>query len=416
MDIGIEEIGIKAKASARKLAILSSSHKEGALMAMADELEKRAETLLAENQKDVEAAAQSGQSKAFIDRLRLTPQRVSAMAGGLRAVAGLPDPVGEVTRMRRRPNGLLIGKMRIPIGVIGAIYESRPNVTADVAALTLKSGNAAILRGGSEAINSNRAIADTLREVCGELGLPAHAIQLIPTTDRRAVEEMLRLDRYIDLIVPRGGEGLIRFISEHSRIPVLKHDKGLCHTYVDRWADLEMAERITINAKTQRPGVCNAMETMLVHREIAPKFLPSICRKLTDLGVEVRGCAETRRIVEGLKEATEEDWSTEYLDLILSVKVVGSLDEAIEHIDRYGSGLSEAIVTSDYRSGQEFLKRVDAAAVYVNASTRFTDGGEFGLGAEVGISTSRLHARGPVGLEELTTIKYIIYGDGQVRE
>ena len=412
----IEEIGVKAKGAARELMTLSSSPKDIALRAMADELERRSEMIVAENHKDLEGAEERGKPKAFIDRLRLTPERVSAMAEGLRAVVNLPDPVGEVVKMWRRPNGLKIGKVRIPIGVIGAIYESRPNVTADVAALTLKSGNAAILRGGSEAINSNRAIADILREVCLERGLPLDTIQLVPTTDRNAVVEILKLERYIDLIVPRGGEELIRFVSDHSRVPVLKHDRGLCHTYIDRGADLGMAERIAVNAKVQRPGVCNAMETMLVHRDIAPQFLPSIYGKLADLGVEVRGCSQTCKIIPDLKEATEEDWDSEYLDLILSVKVVQSLQEAIEHIAVHGSGLSEAIVTSDYGSSEEFLSRVDAAAVYVNASTRFTDGGEFGFGAEVGISTNRLHARGPVGLEELTTTKYIIYGDGQVRE
>ena len=419
--MNLEEIGIKAKAAARELMTFSSSPKDIALRAMADELERKSETLVSANRKDLEAAAERGKPNAFIDRLRLTPERIRAMADGLRAVAALPDPVGEAVKMWRRPNGLRIGKVRIPIGVIGVIYESRPNVTADVAALTLKSGNATILRGGSEAINSNTAIADTLREVCRERGLPLDTLQLVPTTDRGAVEEILKLDNYIDLIVPRGGEELIRFVSENSLVPVLKHDRGLCHTYIDRGADLEMAAKIALNAKAQRPGVCNAMETMLVHRAIAVQFLPTIFRQLADADVEIRACAETHKIVSSqefpeLKEATEEDWNTEYLDLILAVKVVDDLNEAIEHIARYGSGLSEAIVTSDYANSQEFLNRVDAAAVYVNASTRFTDGGEFGLGAEVGISTSRLHARGPVGLEELTTTKYNIYGDGQIRD
>lgn len=338
------------------------------------------------------------------------------MADGLRQVASLPDPVGEVVKMWKRPNGLMIGKMRVPIGVVGVIYESRPNVTADTAGLCIKSGNAVLLRGGSEAINSNRVIVDILKEACEEAGVPTDAVSFIDTTDRAAVEVMLKLDQYIDLIVPRGGEGLIRFVAENSRIPVVYHYKGVCHTYVDKYADLTMAEEICFNAKVQRPGVCNAMETMLVHKDVAEEFLPRICERLKEAGVEIRGCPETRKIVPWTKEATEEDWYAEYLDLILAVKVVDSFEEAVEHINKYGSHHSDAIVTKDYERGMRFLREVDSAAVYVNASTRFTDGYEFGLGAEMGISTQKLHVRGPMGLEDLTCCKYVILGCGQIRE
>lgn len=337
------------------------------------------------------------------------------MADACRQVAALPDPVGAVYDMRLRPNGLRIGKMRVPIGVILTIYESRPNVTADAAMLALKSGNAIILRGGKEAINSNLAIARVLEEAGRSAGLPEGAIQIVQTTDRAAVGHLLKLNRYIDLVVPRGGEGLIRAVVEQATMPVMKHYAGVCHTYVDKAADLEMAKTICYNAKVQYPAVCNAMETMLVHGDIAEAFLPDMCRMLQEAGVELRGCEKTRDICEGVKEATEDDWKAEYLDLILAVRVVESLDEALEHIAAYGTRHSEAIVTGDYFAAQRFLTAVDAAAVYVNASTRFTDGGEFGLGAEMGISTDKFHARGPCGLEELCSYKWIICGDGQIR-
>lgn len=406
----------KAKEASRRLVSLDSGTKNKALLLMAERLTAEASSLKEENQKDIEAAESKGLSKAMIDRLLLNDQRIKAMAVGLREVAALPDPVGEVMRMWKRPNNLQIGKVRVPIGVIGIIYESRPNVTADAASLCMKAGNAVVLRGGSEAIHSNSAIAKILSESAGDEGIPDGAIQFIDVPDREAVMHLLKMDRYVDLIIPRGGEGLIRTVCENSTIPVIKHDKGVCHTYVDRYADPDMAEKICINAKCQRPGVCNAMETLLVHEEIAGSFLPRIGERLVKAGVEIRGCPRTRELIPRCKEAAEQDWYTEYNDLILSVRVVTSLEQAIEHITKYGSQHSEAIVTKDYARARRFLTEVDAAAVYVNASTRFTDGYEFGLGAEIGISTNRLHARGPMGLEELTTYKFIIYGDGQIRE
>jgi glutamate-5-semialdehyde dehydrogenase len=337
------------------------------------------------------------------------------MAGSLKEIALLPDPVGEVNKMWKRPNGLWVGKMRIPLGVIGIIYESRPNVTSDAAGLCLKAGNAVILRGGSEAIHSNLAIAEILQRVGKERGIPAEAIQVISTTSRRAVEEMLQLEEYIDVIIPRGGEDLIRFVVSHSKIPVIKHYKGVCHVFVDATADLEMAQTISYNAKVQRPGVCNAMETLLVHREIASQFLPLMAEKFEAAGVELRGCPETRRILKSIKAAQKTDWTAEYLDLILAVRVVGGLDEAVDHIIRYGSSHTDSIVTQDYANAQRFLKEVPSSTVLVNASTRFSDGFELGLGAEIGISTSKLHAFGPMGVEELTTSKFIVYGSGQIR-
>lgn len=412
------QIAKAAKEAASKLAQLPSDVKDRALLAMADGILSRREELKEANEKDVKAAEEKGLSAALIDRLTLTDKRIEEMADGLRQIAALPDPVGEITRMWRRPNGLLIGKMRVPIGVIGVIYESRPNVTADAAGLCVKSGNAVILRGGSEAINSNLAIAGILQEAARQAGLPENCIQIIKTTDRRAVMAMLKLDKYIDLIIPRGGKGLIRTVVENSTIPVVKHEEGICHVYVDEFADIDMAINICFNAKVQRPATCNAMETLLVHSKIAPEFLPRMCAKFIEAGVELRGCEKTRRICPDLdiKPATEEDWRTEYLDLILSIKVVDSLDEAIKHIERYGSHHSDAIVTDNYHNAQRFIREVDSAAVYVNASTRFTDGYQFGLGAEIGISTQKLHCRGPMGLEDLTTEKYIIYGSGQIRE
>lgn len=406
----------KAREASRGLACLNSGTKNKALLLMADRLDTEAGLLKEENRKDIEAAESKGLSRAMVDRLLLNDQRITSMASGLREVAALPDPVGEVTRMWKRPNNLQIGKVRVPIGVIGIIYESRPNVTADAASLCLKAGNAVVLRGGSEAMHSNSAISRILSQSADDAGIPDGAIQFIDVPDREAVMHLLKMDRYVDLIIPRGGEGLIRTVCENSTIPVIKHDKGICHTYVDRYADLDMAEKICINAKCQRPGVCNAMETLLVHEEIAGSFLPRLGHALVKAGVEIRGCPRTRVLIPGCKEATEQDWSTEYNDLILSVRVVDSLEQAIGHITQYGSQHSEAIVTKDYAIARRFLTEVDAAAVYVNASTRFTDGYEFGLGAEIGISTNRLHARGPMGLEELTTYKFIIYGDGQIRE
>lgn len=412
----IEAMGERARIASRKLANLSSTVKNAALNKMADHLEARFDEIATANKMDMDEGARDGLSSAMLDRLRLDQKRVKAMADGLREVVALPDPVGEVTGMKRRPNGMWVGRMRVPLGVVGIIYESRPNVTADTAALCLKSGNAVILRGGSEAIHSNRAIASILDDAAVEAGIPRAAIQLVPVTDREAVKVLLKMDKYIDIIIPRGGHDLIRFVVENSTIPVIKHDKGVCHVYVDKAADLDMAERIVFNAKVQRPGVCNATETLLVHKDVAEQFLPRASAKLREARVELRACERSRAVVKDMKPATEADWYEEYLDLILAVKVVGGFDEAVDHIAKYGSSHTEAIVTNDYRTAQEFLKVVDSATVLVNASTRFSDGGQFGLGAEVGISTQKLHARGPMGLEELTCLKFIVYGDGQVRE
>jgi len=411
----VSEKARQAKAAARILAGVSSAIKNQALMKMADGLGSAAAELKKENEKDLKYAREKGLSSALIDRLELNDKRINGMASGLREIAALPDPVGEVTRMWQRPNGLRIGKVRVPIGVIGIIYESRPNVTADAVGLCLKSGNSIILRGGSEAINSNTAIARILMQAAKSAGLPEGCIQLIDITDRQAVMEMLKLDQHIDLIVARGGASLIQTVTENSKIPVAKHSAGICHTYVDTGADLKMAEEICFNAKVQRPGVCNSMETMLVHQDVAEEFLPRMIRRFQEANVEVRGCPQVRKIFPGVEEATEEDWRTEYLDLILSVRVVKDIDEAIDHIMTYGSLHSDAIVTKDYQRANKFLKEVDSAAVYVNTSTRFTDGNEFGLGAELGISTQKLHSRGPMGLEDLTSQKFIIFGDGQIR-
>lgn len=406
----------QAKKAARALALVTSDIKNKALIAMSDGLMNAKEELKEENEKDLKYAREKGLSSALIDRLTLNDKRIEGMASGLREIAALPDPVGEVTRMWQRPSGLQIGKIRTPIGVIGIIYESRPNVTADAVGLCLKSGNAIILRGGSEAINSNNAIAKILMQAAIAAGLPEGCIQQIEITDRQAIMEMIKLDEYIDLIVARGGHDLIRAVTENSTIPIAKHAAGVCHTYVDVEADLKMAEEICFNAKVQRPGVCNAMETLLVHRDVAKEFLPGMIRRYQEAGVEIRGCPEVRKIVPGINEATEEDWYTEYLDLILSIRVVKDIDEAIDHIMTYGSHHSDAIVTSNYGRSMKFLKEVDSAAVYVNASTRFTDGNEFGLGAELGISTQKIHSRGPMGLEDLTIQKYIIFGNGQIRQ
>ncbi|RMF86025.1 MAG: glutamate-5-semialdehyde dehydrogenase [Nitrospinota bacterium] len=411
----IEAMAQKAQHAAQVMASISTQVKNQALEVMAQGLQAHQDYILAENQKDLERGVEAKLSTAMLDRLRLTPARLAEMRAILHEVAALPDPVGE-TRMWKRPNNLQIGLMRVPIGVIGIIYESRPNVTVDAAALCLKAGNAVILRGGSEAIHSNLALQKVLTEACRQTGLPEEALQVVPITDRAAIFHLLSLDQYIDLIVARGGEGLIRTVTEHSRIPVIKHDRGLCHTYVDSEADLEMALKIVYNAKVQRPSVCNAMETLLVHEEIAEKFLPACIAQLEEAGVEVRGCERTCQILPRLTPATAADWDTEYLDLILSVRVVPDMQEAIAHIARHGSKLSEAIVTNNYQKAREFLARVDAAAVYVNASTRFTDGHQFGLGTELGISTQKLHVRGPMGLEHLTSTKYIVFGEGQIRE
>ena len=406
----------KAKEASRILARLSTKVKNRALVAMAKGLEERRDEIKRENAKDLEYGKEKGLSLAMLDRLLLDDRRIEAMANGLKELAALPDPVGEVVKMWKRPNGLQIGKLRVPLGVVAVIYESRPNVTADTAGLCVKSGNAIVLRGGSEAIHSNTVIARILKDAAQEAGVPKEAIQLIETTDRKAVHHLLKAEGYVDLVVPRGGEGLIRFVAENSRIPVVYHYKGVCHTYVDKDADLDMAWSICFNAKVQRPGVCNAMETLLVNEEIAPAFLPEMARRFREAGVELRGCPKSRALVPDMKEATEEDWYAEYLDLILAVRVVGSFEEAVDHIHTYGSGHSEAIVTQNYATAMRFLQEVDAAAVYVNASTRFTDGYEFGLGAEMGISTQKLHVRGPMGLEDLTCCKFIILGQGQIRE
>jgi len=412
----LNDIAGRSKSASNQLARASSGAKDKALIKMAQDIVVKAEYIISENRKDVEDATKKGLSTTMIDRLTLTPERLEKVANGLTEVAALTDPVGEVVRMWTRPNSLRVGKMRIPLGVIGIIYESRPNVTADAAGLCIKSGNAVILRGGSETIRSNIAIGEILRGALKENDLPEDAVQIIPVTDRNAVLEMLKLDELIDLIIPRGGEGLIRFVAENSRIPVLKHYKGVCHVFVDESADLNMAESICVNAKVQRPGVCNSMETMLVHEKIAEKFLPKVSKALLDKGVELRGCQRTKEIVPEVQNATESDWYEEYLDLILSIKVVKDLNEAAQHIEKYGSMHTETIVTESYANSQEFINGVNSSTVMVNASTRFSDGFELGLGAEIGISTSKLHAFGPMGLEELTTTKFIVLGEGQIRE
>ncbi len=411
----VQKIAREAQLAARKLSRVTEKEKNNALLRMADELEKSSRMLLEENSKDVVRAKKTGMTQAMLDRLTLKQSTIEQMAKGLREVAALPDPVGKITSMWRRPNGLLVGRMRIPLGVIGIIYESRPNVTVDAAALCLKSGNAAILRGGSESIKSNLAIASILQKVLRKTSIPVHAIQVIPFVDREAVSEMLQLEEYIDLIIPRGGEELIRAVVAQSRIPVIKHYKGVCHVFVDASADMDMAVNICLNAKTQRPGVCNALETLLVHQDIAGKFLPLVANKLKKAGVVIRGCEKTRSILKKIEKADEHDWSAEYLDLILAVKVVENIDEAVAHIEKYGSLHTESIITDDYTNSQRFLNEVNSSTVLVNASTRFSDGFELGLGAEIGISTTKLHAFGPMGLEELTTAKFIIYGNGQVR-
>ena len=404
-----------AKEASREIAWLSTDEKNAALLSMAGLLERRRGEIEEANRKDLAAGEKAGLSAALLDRLRITPERLRAMADGLRDVAALDDPVGRVIDERIRPNGLVITRVRDPIGVIGIIYESRPNVTVDAAGLCLKSGNAVILRGGKEAIHSNLVLAGILRRAMEDTALPVDALQIVSVTDREVVGELLKMDQFIDLIIPRGGESLIRAVVEGSTIPVIKHYQGICHIYVAASADFEMALDIVENAKTQRPGVCNAVETLLVDKRIVDTFLPKVEVRLSGKGVELRGCDVARAILPGIKAAVEADWKEEYLDLILSVKVADGVAAAVEHINTYGSRHSDAIITGEEKEAEYFVRRVDSAAVYVNASTRFTDGGEFGLGAEIGISTDKLHARGPMGLEELTTYKYVIRGEGQIR-
>jgi glutamate-5-semialdehyde dehydrogenase len=411
----IEAMAVAARKAARELVSLSTGRKDRLLTGMATALRDRQEFIRAENEKDLANGRQKGLSAAMLDRLELSDKVMGSMVTGLHEVAALPDPVGEIAEMARRPSGIVVGRMRIPLGVIGMIYESRPNVTVDAAALCLKAGNSILLRGGSEAIHSNLALAKVMQEVLAAEKINPAALQVIPVTDREAVNVLLGLEDFIDLIIPRGGEGLIRFVAENSRIPVLKHYKGVCHVFVDASADFDMAINITMNGKTQRPGVCNATETLLVHEDIAADFLPLVGEKLTAAGVELRGCPTTRAILPAVRAADESDWPAEYLDLILAVKVVDDIDAAMDHIARYGSQHTEAIVTGNYANAQRFLREVDASSVMVNASTRFSDGGQFGLGAEIGISTTKLHAYGPMGLKELTTQKFIVYVEGQVR-
>ncbi|MBA5851122.1 glutamate-5-semialdehyde dehydrogenase [Clostridium sp. cel8] len=405
-----------AKLASKKLSYEKTTVKNQALINMGRALLENKSYIIDENKKDIENARDKGISNALIDRLMLNDKRIEEMAQGLKNTAMLPDPVGEVTGMWKRPNGISIGKMRVPLGVIGIIYEARPNVTVDSVALCIKSGNAVILKGGSEAINSNSAIYNVISKACYDAGIEKGAIQFIDVTDREAVNVMMKLNDYIDVLIPRGGAGLIKNVVRNSTVPVIETGLGNCHVYVDKYADFNMAENIIVNAKTQRPGVCNAMETLLVHKDIAQDFLPHMCDVLKKLNVEIRGCESTQKIVDGIKPAVEDDWSTEYNDLILAVKIVSSIDEAIEHIYKYSTRHSEVIITNNYTNSQRFLKEIDAAAVYVNASSRFTDGGQFGFGGEIGISTQKLHARGPMGLNELTTYKYIICGNGQIRE
>ena len=411
----IETIAKNAKEAARGLRKVDRAKKDAALRLMSRKLLEEQGSIKQENMKDVEQARKTGLSSAMIDRLTLDEKTIKAMADSLNEVADLPDPVGEVTGMWKRPNGLLVGRVRIPLGVIGFIYESRPNVTVDAGSLCLKSGNAVILKGGSEAIHSNLILEKLMREALREVGLPEKAIQLVPTTSRDAVGILLGLEEYVDLIIPRGGEGLIRYVVSHSSIPVLKHYKGVCHVYVDEFADIEVASEICFNAKVQRPGVCNAMETLLVHERIAERFLPAMAERFRDAGVQIRGCPRTLGLVSWAKPAVDSDWPAEFLDLVLAVKIVSDMEEALDHIEKYGSNHTEAIVTNDYNRAQRFLAEVDSSVVLVNASTRLNDGNQLGLGAEIGISTSKLHAFGPMGLEELTTRKFIVYGHGQVR-
>ncbi|MDY3920008.1 MAG: glutamate-5-semialdehyde dehydrogenase [Candidatus Limivivens sp.] len=411
----LEEIGMQARETRPVLQKLETGVKNGVLTQAASRLLEKADFLLESNRLDVETAVASGMNPGLVDRLTLTSERIAGMAEGLRQLAGLEDPIGEVLSMKKRPNGLLIGQKRVPLGVVGIIYEARPNVTADAFGLCFKTGNAVILKGGSDALHSNQAIVELLQEVLVENGLPEDCIQLIGSTDRAVTTAFMRLNQYVDVLIPRGSARLIRAVVENSTIPVIETGTGNCHIYVDESADLEMAVNIIFNAKTQRIGVCNACESLVVHEKVIDALLPALKRRLDEKQVELRGDKRASEAAEGIIPATEEDWGTEYLDYILSIKTVSSLDEAIAHINRYNTGHSEAIITESYTNAQRFLEEIDAAAVYVNASTRFTDGFEFGFGAEIGISTQKLHARGPMGLLALTTTKYIIYGNGQVR-
>ena len=414
-NLTLEEIGKKARRAKEVLRTLSTNEKNEVLRASADALISQIEMLLAENKLDVEQARKNQMAAALVDRLQLTEARIAQMAEGLRQIADLEDPVGEVLSMKQRPNGLMIGQKRVPLGVIGIIYESRPNVTADAFGLCFKAGNVVILRGGKDAIHSNSAITTVLRDALAKCSLPADAIQLITDTSHETAETFMRLNQYVDVLIPRGGAGLIRTVVEHATVPVIETGTGNCHIYVDQSADLSMAMDIIVNAKTQRIGVCNACESLVVHQNIKDALLPALAQRLKEKNVELRGDEASRSACADILPATEEDWGTEYLDYILSVKTVPGIEEAISHINRYNTGHSEAIITNDYHNSQKFLDEFDAAAVYVNASTRFTDGFEFGFGAEIGISTQKLHARGPMGLKELTSTKYIVYGNGQVR-
>ncbi|MDI1472453.1 MAG: glutamate-5-semialdehyde dehydrogenase [Thermodesulfovibrio sp.] len=407
---------MQAKDASRFIARASTDKKNKIILRMADYIKKKKDELIKANDVDVKNAEKKGLTKALIDRLTLNEKRIYEMIKGLEEVVNLPDPVGEITKMWLRPNGMLVGRMRVPIGVIGVIYEARPNVTVDVTGLCLKAGNSVVLRGGSESINSNVALVKILKEALKDEDMHDGVVTYIDIPQREAVIEMIKLEGIIDLIIPRGGEGLIRTVTENSRIPVLKHYKGVCHVFVDRDADLKMAEEICFNAKVQRPATCNAMETMLVDETIAKKFLPKMLKRLEKAGVEIRGCSKTKEIYSHVKEVQEEDYYKEYLDLILNVKVVKDMDEAIEHITKYGSAHSDAIVTTNYEKAMRFLREVDSSAVFVNASTRLNDGYQFGLGAEIGISTDKIHARGPMGLEELTCTKFIVFGNGQLRQ
>jgi len=411
----IVEIARASKQASRIMAKSTADKKNKALEEIAKNLKNKSSFIKDENKKDLEFAKEKGLSNAMIDRLTVTDKTIESMAAGLIEVAQMYDPVGSMTETRIRPNGLKVSKMRIPLGVIGIIYESRPNVTIDAAGLCLKAGNAIILRGGSEAMNSNMALTSIIKEAINKVGLPENAVSLIPVRDRSAINILLKQEESIDLIIPRGGEGLISFVVQHSQIPVLKHYKGVCHVYVDEGADIKMAEDICFNAKVQRPGVCNSMETMLVHKSIAQNFLPTMCDRFKEAGVEIRGCQETCKVISSAKPASEDDWPAEFLDLILAVKIVDNMDDAISHIDKYSSDHTETIVTCDYERSQRFVKEVDSSVVLVNASTRFNDGGQLGLGAEIGISTSKLHAFGPMGIEELTGTKFVVLGDGQIR-
>ena len=406
----------KCRQASYSLSLVDGKIKNNILLKMADLLEASASSINEANQQDIKAAVKAGLNEAIIDRLTLTPARIKSTADGLRLVAGLKDPVGEVIKQWRRPNGLLIRKVRVPIGVIFMIYESRPNVTVDSAGLCFKSGNCVILRGGKESINSNRVLVDILHQVLEDNGIKKECIQFIDNPDHSIIPQLLKMSSYIDLVIPRGGAGLIDLVVRESQIPVIKHYKGICHIYVDKDADLDMAEKIVLNAKTQRPGVCNAVETLLIHKDIAGVFLPRIAGKLRVANVELRGCPRTEKIITDIKKAVEQDWAAEYLALILAIRIVDDLDSAVAHINKYGSMHSDSIITSNQQAADRFGREVDSACVFVNASTRFSDGGQFGMGAEIGISTDKIHARGPMGLEELTGYKYVITGNGQIRE